>query len=196
MSEYNTKNYNETDLIKQAEKTAEETINILKNLSSDAAFLNTGKSPSIALAESCTAGMVSSLLAGIPGASGFLWGSFVCYTKEAKISMLDLDKKDLETYSLVSRETAGVMACAAMEKSGACFSAAVTGLAGPEGDGSDVPVGTVWIATLMYNGKSRINKYHFKGSRNSIRIRAAITVLEELIMAINEQLIYIKNTKK
>ena len=136
------------------------------------------KSYSLALAESCTAGLVSSLLAEISGASKTLWGSFVCYTKEAKVSLLGLDSAALEKYGLVSEETARAMAGGVLQKSGADLAASVTGLAGPEGDGSSVPVGTVWVAAAMRSSEPEAREFHFTGSRNEVRLRAAIAVLE------------------
>jgi PncC family amidohydrolase len=133
----------------------------------------------IALAESCTAGLVSNLLAEIPGASEVLWGSFVCYTPQAKVSMLGIDSKLLDTYGLVSRQTAIAMAQGALEKSRASLAAAVTGLAGPDGDGSEVPIGTVWIA-LAGDGETRAKEFHFKGTRNEVRKQAAIEVLKAI----------------
>jgi len=139
-------------------------------------------SRALALAESCTAGLVSSLLAETPGASEVLWGSFVCYTKEAKISMLGLDGEKLAAYGLVSEETALGMARGALEKSGAQIAAAVTGLAGPGADdASGSPVGTVWIASAVKNGQTRAREFHFTGSRNAVRIKAAAAVLEEIL---------------
>jgi len=134
----------------------------------------------LALAESCTAGLISALIADTQGASSYLWGSFVCYTREAKVSMLGLDN---ETLCLVSRETAGAMAQSALKKSGADIAAAVTGLAGPQGDGSSVPVGTVWIS--IASGRTEIKEFHFSGGRNSIRYQAAIAVFNEIINALS-----------
>jgi len=156
-----------TELTAQAEKTANELVEKLKSLSL-----------TLALAESCTAGLVSGFLANISGASQVLWGSFVCYTGEAKVSMLGLDSGELSAHGLVSRETAVSMAEAALNKSGAGLAASVTGLAGPEGDGSGVPVGTVWIAASLRNGQTRADEYHFLGSRNLVRIRAVIALFE------------------
>jgi PncC family amidohydrolase len=139
-------------------------------------------SRTLALAESCTAGLASDLLARIPGASAFLWGSFVCYTGEAKLSMLGLDRDRLLRYGMVSRETVCDMANGALEKSGVYIAAAVTGLAGPDGDGSAVPVGTVWTAVaLREKGIARVEEHHFTGSRNEIRLRAAMAVFELLL---------------
>jgi len=134
----------------------------------------------VALAESCTAGLVSALLANIQGASSHVWGSFVCYTQEAKVSMLDLDNAFLRKYGLVSRETACAMAKGALQKSGAHLAVSVTGLAGPQGDGSNVPLGTVWIGASS-RGRDEAKGYHFTGLRNFIRYQAAIAVFEEVI---------------
>jgi len=158
---------NAAELTVQAERTAEEIVAKLKSLSM-----------TLALAESCTAGLVSGFLANIPGASQALWGSFVCYTKEAKVSMLGLDSGELSAHGLVSRETAVSMAQGALNKSGAGIAASVTGLAGPEGDGSGVPVGTVWAAAALRGGQTRAGEYHLSGSRNIVRIRAAAALLE------------------
>jgi len=77
----------------------------------------------LVLAESCTGGLISSLLAEVPGASSVLWGSFVCYTKEAKVSMLGLNDSELSADGLVSERTAYSMAEGALQKSGADISA-------------------------------------------------------------------------
>jgi len=157
----------EIELIKQAEEKAACLIEKFRKFSK-----------TLVLAESCTAGLVSSLLAGVPGASGVLWGSFVCYTKEAKVSMLDLNENELDTYGLVSKETACSMAAGVLAKSTADFAAAVTGLAGPDGDNSPVPVGTIWAACAARNGETEVQKFCFSGSRNEVRTKAAIAVLD------------------
>jgi len=165
MSEHN----ENEQLIKQAEQKAACLIEKLKTVSQK-----------LVLAESCTGGLISSLLAEVPGASGVLWGSFVCYTKEAKVSMLRLKESDLSADGLVSEKTAHSMAVGALQKSGADISVAVTGLAGPDGDGSNVPVGTVWIAAALKGGKINTKAFNFTGSRNEVRLRAACAVLEKI----------------
>jgi len=165
---------NESDqLNKQAEEKAACLINELKAVSKK-----------LVLAESCTGGLISSLLAQAPGASGVLWGSFVCYTKEAKISMLGLKERDLAD-GLVSEKTAYLMAEGALQKSGADISAAVTGLAGPDGDGSNIPVGTVWISAAARKGEIKAKMFNFTGSRNEIRLKAACAVIEEILTKIS-----------
>jgi nicotinamide-nucleotide amidase len=163
------------ELLVKAEKTAEALIYKLKE-----------RSLTLALAESCTAGLVSALLAGVPGASEVLWGSFVTYTKEAKVTALGIDEKIPETFGLVSKETACAMAQGALSKSTAGIAASVTGLAGPAGDGSNVKVGTVWTAAVLrtksafQKGEITAKEHFFTGARNEVRINAAIAVMEML----------------
>jgi PncC family amidohydrolase len=138
----------------------------------------------LALAESCTAGLVSDLIARVSGASAVLWGSFVCYTPEAKKQMLRIDGDFLEKYGLVSEQTAGEMALKAQILSGATIGASVTGLAGPLGDGSKTPVGTVFVGIARQeNGEARVEvkPLFFSGARSEIRMLAAVAVLEELL---------------
>jgi PncC family amidohydrolase len=134
----------------------------------------------LAAAESCTAGLAADLLARVPGASRVFWGSFVSYTPAAKTEMLGVDAKLLDRYGAVSRETARAMAEGALARSGADLAVSVTGLAGPEGDGSGVPVGTVWIGIARRGGESRASLYRYTGSRNEVRRRAARDALEAL----------------
>jgi PncC family amidohydrolase len=139
------------------------------------------KKQTLALAESCTGGLISELVTRVSGASAVLWGSFVCYTPAAKEILLGIDGGLLERFGLVSGETAGEMARKALEISGASVAAAVTGLAGPLGDGGDLPVGTVWIA-VAYRGASgaTAKKLYFQGTRAEVRMQAALAVLKEL----------------
>jgi PncC family amidohydrolase len=133
----------------------------------------------MALAESCTGGLVADLITRIPGASRVFWGSFVSYTPEAKIRMLGLSPGLLEQYGAVSRETACAMAEGALEKSGVSLALALTGLAGPGGDGSAVPVGTVWVAAAVRGEPAEAAVFYFEGGRNEIRFFAAAAALEE-----------------
>jgi PncC family amidohydrolase len=152
----------------------------------------------LAAAESCTAGLVADALARIPGASACFWGSFVCYTPQAKRHMLGVGEDTLNRYGAVSEETARAMALGAIEKSGADASVSVTGLAGPGGDGSNLPVGTVWIAAALrgHNMESTPAKktirvhaaeFHFSGSRNTIREQAAKEALIQITELLEQE---------
>jgi PncC family amidohydrolase len=144
------------------------------------------KSLMLVAAESCTAGLVADRIARVPGASNVFWGSFVCYTVQAKMTMLGINGKILDTYGLVSAETAAAMAAGALKKSGAGLALSVTGLAGPEGDGSDVPVGTVWIGTALKNGPETAKIFHFTGSRNELRSKAALEAVNQILKQLQE----------
>lgn len=148
-----------------------ETVELIQTLSSASLFF--------VVAESCTAGLVADLIAQVPGASRVFWGSFVCYSIEAKHRMLGVDRGFILKYGAVSRETVCAMAEAALIRSGADIAAAVTGLAGPDGDGSSAPVGTVWIGTALRGGQSRASVFHYTGSRNEVRLAAALDTLRE-----------------
>ncbi|MDR2471126.1 MAG: nicotinamide-nucleotide amidohydrolase family protein [Treponema sp.] len=157
----------------------------------------------LAGAESCTAGLASEMLGRVGGASACFWGSFVCYTPRAKQAMLGIDPGLLAEYGLVSAETARAMAAAALEKSGAAAAFSVTGLAGPGGDGSSVPLGTVWIGTALWPGNARpgvsgrpgcaapgdagaaepvvtARRFVYDGGRNQIRWKAAREALRQI----------------
>jgi PncC family amidohydrolase len=141
----------------------------------------------LALAESCTGGLVAELITRISGASSVFWGSFVTYTPEAKETMLHIGRDFLARYGLVSGETSREMALKTLEISGSSVAAAVTGLAGPLGDGGGLPVGTVRIAVALSGGsglaEGRIveKELFFQGTRAEVRMQAAAAVLEELL---------------
>ena len=144
----------------------------------------------LVLAESCTAGLVSALLARTSGASAVLWGAFVCYSAEAKERMLGMDGDFLRRHGQVSRETARAMAMRALTIADASIAAAVTGLAGPLADGSDTPVGTVWVAVARQTGCGTTagteKELFFQGNRAEVRMQAAAAVLEALLEAAPE----------
>ena len=131
----------------------------------------------VAVAESCTGGLVGSLLAGVPGASNVFLGGFTTYTVDAKQKMLGIDAALLERYGAVSMECASAMAASARERAEADLALSVTGLAGPLGDGSLNPVGTVWIGAASRGAQPFAQIHHFTGSRSEIRAKAAAAVL-------------------
>jgi len=157
----------------------------------------TGAHCSLALAESCTAGLVSDLIARVSGASAALWGSFVCYSPEAKKRMLRIDGNILEKHGPVSAETAAAMALNALDIAGVDIAASVTGLAGPLGDGSSrapggepAPVGTVFVAVARKvnsegGAEVDVKPLFFMGTRAEIRMQAAVAVLEEILLGVN-----------
>lgn len=125
----------------------------------------------IALAESCTGGVVAATLTAVPGASRVLWGSAVVYTVAAKEAMLGLDPTLLRQAGTVSATVTEALAVALLERSSADLAAAVTGWAGPDSDGPD-PVGTVYLA-LAEEGGCELRRLQLQGDREGVRRRAA-----------------------
>lgn len=97
-------------------------------------------------AESCTGGLVASMLTRIPGSSEGFHAGFVTYANHVKHSVLNVPLEDLDRHGAVSEEVVRAMALGALEKSGADHAIAVSGIAGPGGGTEDKPVGTVWLA--------------------------------------------------
>jgi len=110
------------------------------------------KQHTVAIAESCTGGMISSLLTDLPGSSAYLLEGLVTYSNEAKQRHLGVSSADLEVHGAVSEPVALAMARGVRERSGADFGIATTGVAGPDGGTEDKPVGTVWIALADASG--------------------------------------------
>jgi len=104
------------------------------------------KNLKITTAESCTGGMIASLLTNEAGASTCFEAGFVTYSNNMKTTLLDVSKKLLAQHGAVSEEVVLAMAQGALEKSSADFVIAVSGIAGPDGGSMEKPVGTVWLA--------------------------------------------------
>jgi PncC family amidohydrolase len=113
-----------------------------------------------------------------------LWGGYVTYTEDAKKTMLGVSEQTLTLHGAVSGETALEMASGALRVSQATVAAAVTGLAGPDGDGSGTPVGTVWMAVAVRGDIARSAREqtllrHYSGiERNELRRLAAEDLLD------------------
>jgi nicotinamide-nucleotide amidase len=126
----------------------------------------------LALAESCTGGLVASRLVSLPGISAALVESLVTYSNEAKTRLLGVPPELIARHGAVSRECAEAMAGGLRERSGADITLAVTGVAGPEGGSPEKPVGTVHFALSGPAGPAWEQK-RFGGSRDWVRERAA-----------------------
>lgn len=116
-----------------------------------AASLN-NQGATLSIAESCTGGKLSSLFTALDGASKYFKGAVVSYSNEAKINILGVDNKIIDTYGAVSKECAEAMALGVKQNLNSDYSIATTGIAGPTGGSDDKPVGTVWIAVASKRG--------------------------------------------
>ena len=132
----------------------------------------------LALAESCTGGMVSSLVTDVAGSSDYFLGGVVSYANDAKESLLGVDDETLRSHGAVSEETAREMARGARERFGADVGAAVTGVAGPGGGSEEKPVGTVWFAISDRDGREVAKRRSFVGDRSHVRKSASVHALE------------------
>jgi PncC family amidohydrolase len=130
----------------------------------------------LAVAESCTGGLVAHLLTTIPGSSAVFGLSAVCYANEAKSRVLGVSDEDLESCGAVSETVAVQMAMGARRLTGATYGLATTGVAGPGGGTPDKPVGTVWFSLAVGQDVLR-ERLQFGGSREQIQMKAAIHAL-------------------
>jgi len=137
------------------------------------------KKLSLATAESCTGGHLSSMITSIPGSSDYFTGSVIAYDNRIKTDMLGVGEKTLREYGAVSRETAMEMAAGIRNKYATDYGISTTGIAGPGGGTDDKPVGTVWVAVSSEKG-TFAEKHNFAFSRtNNIR-RASLAALNLL----------------
>ena len=134
----------------------------------------------LAVAESCTGGLVTKRLTDHPGASTFFVGGVIAYDDSVKISALDVSQQDLSRFGAVSEVVAIQMALGASKRLGSDVGLAVTGVAGPGGGTNEKPVGRVWFAVVL-NGEERTCSVDFLGDRDAVRERAAQAALAMLL---------------
>ena len=137
----------------------------------------------IAVAESCTGGLLSGRIINSAGASECFMQGFVTYSNEAKHETLCIDSDILEKYGAVSEECAIAMAKNAAIKANADIAVSTTGIAGPSGGSDEKPVGLVYVG--IYNrGKTGVKKFVFNGNRSVVRENAAACALNLLRLEI------------
>ena len=147
----------------------------------------------LALAESCTGGLLSKRLSDAPGASDFLLAGFVTYHNDAKRTFLGVRSETLAMHGAVSEQCAREMAEGARRAINADVAVAITGVAGPGGGSEEKPIGTVWYAVALDGDVARraghddavlTRMVMHNGNRNDIRERAAQTALDMLRRAL------------
>ena len=139
-----------------------------------------GQGLTLATAESCTGGLIGKLLTDVPGASAVYKGGVISYVNEIKRRLLGVEQETLDVCTAVSRETAHEMARGARERLMTDCAVSVTGLAGPDSDGTGRPVGLVYIA-VDTAGFSFCKELHLSGSRAEIREQAAEAVFQLIL---------------
>jgi nicotinamide-nucleotide amidase len=144
------------------------------------------KEVSIAVAESCTAGLIASKLTTLPGSSSFFKGGVVAYQNEIKIKILGVSQSIIDEKTEVSVEVVKQMAKSVLEKFDANFAIATTGYAGPAGGTNKNPIGTVFIAIASVVGVV-VNRFVFLGDRQSVVNQASESALSLLYTEIKKQ---------
>ena len=138
----------------------------------------------VAVAESCTGGMLAQEFTSLTGSSKWFECGFVTYSNMSKIMSLGVNSDVISKHGAVSEETAEQMALGVLQHSQANLSASITGIAGPGGGTAEKPVGTVFISTALENDETKTIKHQFEGDRQMIRQLS----VEQAILQLNERL--------
>jgi PncC family amidohydrolase len=132
----------------------------------------------LAVAESCTGGLIGSMLTAVPGSSDVFHGGWITYSNAMKEAHLGVSPQLIAQHGAVSQETVMAMAEGACARSGASLAISVSGVAGPGGGSAEKPVGTVWIGLHDTELGTRARRFVFPGERDTVRDRAAKTALQ------------------
>lgn len=133
----------------------------------------------LAVAESCTGGLVGHRITGIPGSSAYFERGVIVYSNRAKQEMLGIDEAILRTHGALSAPCAEAMARGVCERSGTTCGLSITGIAGPDGGTPAKPVGTVFIG-LAVNGAVSARRFRFSGDRASVKWQSSVMALDML----------------
>lgn len=134
----------------------------------------------IAVAESCTGGLLASSIIAVAGTSEVIDIAFVTYSNDAKVKYLGVKKSTISSFGVVSEEVVSEMARGVAEKAGAKVGVAISGIAGPTGAVPGKPVGTVCFGFVV-DEKVITVTMHFKGNRNTVQKKSAKYAMTKLI---------------
>ena len=137
------------------------------------------RNQTLAVAESCTGGLLADRITNVPGASAVFLAGYVCYANQAKIGMLDVDPQLIEKHGAVSEQVARALAEHARACAKSDYALATTGVAGPSGGSPEKPVGTVYVA-LAGSGETIVKKLFFPTDRETFKQIATQAALELL----------------
>ena len=138
----------------------------------------------LAVAESCTGGLVTSRLTDVPGSSDYVQAAWVAYGNDVKVAELGVGAELLAAHGAVSEAVAGAMARGARARAGVDVAVAVTGIAGPGGGSPDKPVGTVWVALAGPGSAGRARRLQLPGERDRVKFQASQAALDMLRRAL------------
>jgi nicotinamide-nucleotide amidase len=131
----------------------------------------------LAVAESCTGGLIGARLTSVPGSSSYFLGGVIAYSDDLKKNLLNVPGELLDSYGAVSGPVAEAMARGVIAATGAHCGISVTGVAGPDGGTREKPVGTVWVGVAMPSGTIS-RQYNFTGNRDEVREQAVKAAME------------------
>jgi len=131
----------------------------------------------IAVAESCTGGLLAARLTNPPGASEYVLGGVVAYSNEVKVTQVGVRREQIEQHGAVSEEVAKALALGARTQLGADVGVGLTGVAGPGGGSEEKPVGLVWLSVEAPEGEHLTRSVHLPGGRADVRERAALVAM-------------------
>ncbi|QZY00572.1 CinA family protein [Halobaculum rubrum] len=147
----------------------------------------------VAIAESCTGGLIGSLLTDVPGSSDYVDRSVVTYSYDAKLEELAVPREYLDEEGAVSESVARAMARGVRDTAGTDWGVSTTGIAGPDGGSDEKPVGTVFIG-VAYAGAwgtgdsdAAVERYEFDGTRTEIKAQIARQALADLLAAVGRR---------
>lgn len=143
----------------------------------DLVLLLREKGLTVSTAESCTGGGIGHAITAVSGSSAVYAGGVISYTNAVKETVLGVPAQTLETYGAVSSQTAQAMAEGVKSLLHTDIGISVTGLAGPDGDGSGKPVGLVYIGAVGING-TEVREFIFSGGRDAVRRQAVEAAVE------------------
>jgi nicotinamide-nucleotide amidase len=138
----------------------------------------------LAVAESCTGGLLSKFIVDVPGSSDWFKGGWVTYSNELKTHCLGVDAALIDKHGAVSAVVAMAMAQGSREAAGTDWALAITGIAGPDGGTPNKPVGTVYIGIARRDSAVRCRGFEFTGDRATVRDRSAKAALQMLRLAL------------
>jgi len=147
-------------------------------------FWMTKHGKTLAFAESCTGGLMASKITAFAGASNYFLGSLVTYSNLLKQQLLNVSPETLKKHGAVSRETAEEMWKGLLQKTGADYGVAVSGIAGPAGGTDAKPVGTIWYALGQKDEKPEVGTFHLKGNRQTVILRTTLRLFALLLKKI------------
>lgn len=131
----------------------------------------------IAVAESCTGGLIADRITNVPGSSRYFERGVIVYSNRSKIDELEVPESLLQDHGAVSREVAEAMASGVMKKSGTDIGVSTTGIAGPTGGTPEKPIGLIWVGYSDKNGTLAL-RFNFGNDRRRFKERASQAVLE------------------